>query len=146
LAAEPLLPVELVRPADGRPVELAAGAPALHLVFFATWCPECVAELERLAELEARWKSRGYRQVLIAVPTRQTAERLEVFRTEQLPPGELLFDAGGRATARFGAEHLPLHVVLDAQGAEIVRAERLSPQIDAALEQALARPGRRRSP
>lgn len=145
-AEQPLLPLELERPADGRKVELAAGAPALHLVFFATWCPECVEELEPLAELEARWNGRGYRQVLIAVPTRQTSERLSRFHDERLPAGELLFDPAGQAVARFGAEHLPLHVLLDAEGREFARAPRLGSEIDAALERALARPPGRRGP
>ena len=48
------LPVALQDPNSGYEVELKAGAPALHLVFFATWCPPCVKELGRLAELEAR--------------------------------------------------------------------------------------------
>ena len=83
------LPLTFERPSDGRPVELTAGAPALHVVFFATWCPECVDELDRLADLEARWNGRGYRLVLVAVPTRHTAERLRKFAQDRMPPGEL---------------------------------------------------------
>ena len=49
-----------------------AEAEVLHLVFFATWCPPCVQELERLADLEERWGNRGYRLVLVAVRNRHT--------------------------------------------------------------------------
>ena len=41
------LPVELIDPRLDRAVELQAGDAALHVVFFATWCPPCVDELER---------------------------------------------------------------------------------------------------
>ena len=37
-------------------VVLEAGPPALHVVFFATWCPVCVDELDRLARL---YRDRG---------------------------------------------------------------------------------------
>jgi len=35
-------PLVLVDPRSGAAVRLEPGAPALHLVFFATWCPQCL--------------------------------------------------------------------------------------------------------
>lgn len=137
-AASSSLPLGLEDPATGKPVQLTAGAPVLHLVFFATWCPPCVEELERLAELEERWKDRGYRLVLIAVQTRQTAPRLSAFKAERRLPGELRFDAGGVAERSFEAAHLPLHVLLDANGVEIVRAGALGAEVTQSIERALA--------
>ena len=40
----------LTDPTTGKPVAVEPGARALHLVFFATWCPTCVDELARLGE------------------------------------------------------------------------------------------------
>jgi thiol-disulfide isomerase/thioredoxin len=125
--------VSLQDPRTGDRVGLEPGAAALHLVFFATWCPPCVLELDALAELEARWGERGYRLVLIAIQNRHTAPRLAGFVTERKPPGRLLFDVDGLAQKRWNAERLPEHVVLDARGREIARAGALEAGIEAAI-------------
>jgi thiol-disulfide isomerase/thioredoxin len=125
--------VSLEDPRTGASVALEPGAAALHLVFFATWCPPCVRELDALVELEARWSERGYRLVLIAVQNRHTAPRLADFVAERKPPGRLLFDVGGAAQKRWSAERLPEHVVLDASGREIARAGSLDGGIEAAI-------------
>jgi thiol-disulfide isomerase/thioredoxin len=124
-------------PETGKSVELPVGAAALHLVFFATWCPACMDELPDLAELEGRWATDGYRLVIVAVRTRQDAARLAGFIADERPPGKLLFDADGAAEKRWGATRLPAHVVLDAQGKEVARSSSLSPEIEAALAQLL---------
>jgi thiol-disulfide isomerase/thioredoxin len=128
------LPVSLEDPVSGTEIVLRAGAPALHIVFFATWCPPCVEELDRLAEIEARWEERGYRLVLVAVKTRHTAERLASFAAQGKPPGELLFDADGRAARALGSEHLPTHFLLDGAGEEVHRAASLDDGVIDALE------------
>jgi thiol-disulfide isomerase/thioredoxin len=135
-AAAPALPVQL-EAVGGEPVAIEAGSPALHLVFFATWCPPCVEELPALADLEARWRSAGYRLVLVAVPSRQTAERLASFAQQSKPPGKLGFDASGTAQRAFGVDHLPAHVVLDKGGNELYRSGKLDDGLRAALQKAL---------
>jgi thiol-disulfide isomerase/thioredoxin len=113
---------------------LSAGPPALHLVFFATWCPPCLDEFRALSELEARWSSRGYRLVLVAVPTRQSRERLSTFLSETRPPGEVLFDVKGAAVKAFAVDRLPSHLLLDARGEVALRSERLSDGVPGAVE------------
>ncbi len=56
----------LTDPVTGKPVVIQPGKGALHIVFFATWCPTCMEELPRLGEIEARWGTQGYRLVLVA--------------------------------------------------------------------------------
>jgi thiol-disulfide isomerase/thioredoxin len=130
--------VGLLDPRSGETVFVQPGAAALHLVFFATWCPPCMQELDALAELEARWGERGYRLVLVAVENRHTASRLAEFVAVRKPPGRLLFDAGGAAQRRWNAERLPEHVVLDVGGREVARAGALEPAIEAAIRGLLA--------
>jgi thiol-disulfide isomerase/thioredoxin len=132
-AAEKKLTLHLVDPARQSEVVLEPGSTALHLVFFATWCPSCVDELDGLADLQARWEERGYRLVLIAVHTRQSAERLVRFSAERHPPGELLLDSGGVAAATLGAKSLPTHLLLNEEGEVILRASAL----DAGLVQSI---------
>jgi len=121
-AASPLEPVRLQGLGDGEAVRVEPGAPALHLVFFAIWCPPCVDELARLSEFEARWNERGYRLVVVAVSTRHSRERLLEFAKAQEVPGELLFDPDGTVQAALAADELPTHLVFDASGREVLRA------------------------
>jgi len=46
-------------PRTGERVPLDPSAGPMHVVFLATWCRPCVAELPRLADLEDRWKADG---------------------------------------------------------------------------------------
>jgi thiol-disulfide isomerase/thioredoxin len=123
-AGDPIA-LDLVDPASGARVAVTPGAPLLHLVLFATWCPPCVDELEALAALEARWGHRGYSLVLVAVQKRHTADRLVRFSAEQSPPGRLLLDADGKAPQLLAAEGLPTHVLFDAEGNVVLRAAAL---------------------
>lgn len=125
--------IRLLDPRTGTTAVLGRGAPVMHVAFFATWCQTCLDELERLSELEDRWRGEGYRLVLVAVPSRQNAERLAAFAEERTLPGRLAFDEAGTLTALLSADRLPTHVLLDSTGAEIARAE-TADQIAAALE------------
>ncbi len=129
--------VPLIDPSSGGNVSLDGGNGLLHVVVFATWCGECVAELEELSELEDRWKSSGYRLVLAAVRSRQDVERLDAFiKQREHLPGQLLFDAEGRLEKALGVQGVPLHVLFDAAGAELARAEtaaEIAPRIPALL-------------
>jgi len=136
-AQEAKLSLPVQDPRTGEPVQVRPGAKALHVVFFATWCPPCMEELERLANREDRWQERGYRLVLIAVQNRQTAEGLTRFSQSRSVPGELWFDADGRAQRLLDAGLLPTHVVFDAQGREVARAGALNDEIDSAIAELL---------
>jgi thiol-disulfide isomerase/thioredoxin len=136
--------LRLLDPESGKLVELPLGAKALHLVFFATWCPRCIDELHGLSELDAQGSRKGYRLVIVAVRTRHDAPRLAEFIADKRPPGRLLFDSEGVAEQRWGAKQLPTHVVLDETGKEVARSSGLGPEIEAALERLLdERRGRR---
>jgi len=140
LRAASVLPVELEDVASGRLTEVAAGPAALHIVLWASWCPPCVQELERLAELEQRWGDRGYRLVVVAVQHRHTRDRLVKLQQQRHPPGLLLFDESGQVQRLLDVEQLPTHIVFDSEGNEVGRAGSLRDGIEEAIE-ALLQPG-----
>ena len=131
-AAEPLAGID---PVTGNELVLEADGRLTHLVFFATWCPPCLAEFRALADLEARWQPDGYRLVLVAIPQREDAARLARFISDELPPGQVLFDRTGALQSRFGIEAVPGHVLLGADGAERFRASSLDEGVIAAVRQ-----------
>jgi len=137
-------PVTLEDPTTGSSVTLEAGAPALHVVLFATWCPACVDELGELAELDSRWAPDGYRLVLVAVATRHTPEKLARFVQQRTPPGKLLFDTRGDVERALGSPGLPTHVLFDGRGRELLRADALGRDFEQKVEQ-LVRQRRGRS-
>jgi peroxiredoxin len=144
LRAAPNDTVSLQSPITGQTTQLEIGAPVLHIVFFALWCPPCLDELEALTQLQARWAERGYQLVLVAVQTRHTAERLTKFAEENELPGELLFDIDGAAEQRFAVAGLPTHLLLDGSGEIILRADAVG-EVGPLLEDRLAfQPGRDR--
>ena len=142
-AEEQAAKVRLRDPASTDSFELGAGSPVLHVAFFATWCQACVEELPELDALEARWSDRGYRLVLVAVRSRQTAERLSSFAGGRELPGRLGFDEAGELEKALAARELPTHVLLDARGNELFRAHRAA-ELGAAIEKALGGSSRRR--
>lgn len=129
----------LTDPRNGSAVTVSPGGGVLHVVFFATWCPQCVDELDSLANLEARWEEAGYRLVIVAVETRHTAPRLKAFIDARHPPGRLLFDADGSVQKALDAGSLPTHIVFDADGREVLRAPALSEGVEDALRKLLVR-------
>ena len=112
-------PLRLTDPVKGTTVDVAAGARLTHLVFFATWCPPCLAEMQRLQELEQTWGRQGYRLVLVAVETRQTPERLRGFIERESPPGQVLLDADGSVQRAAGVSNLPAHLLVAPDGTVI---------------------------
>ena len=134
----PAVPATAIDVRSGERVEIGGRGAVTHLVFFATWCPPCLDELARLAELHATWAARGYRLVVVGVDRRQTRERLATFLSDERPPGELVFDEAGALSRAYAVERLPTHVVLDASGAVVRRAPALSADLVSDLTTRLA--------
>ncbi|HEX4823460.1 MAG TPA: TlpA disulfide reductase family protein [Candidatus Polarisedimenticolaceae bacterium] len=131
-------------PATGEKVALDPAQGPMHVVFLATWCQPCVQELPKLFDLDDRWKADGYRLFLVAVPTRQTAARLQEFGASQPHPGRLLFDADGTVTAAFGATNIPAHFLIDRKGTIVARAGTIDAAFKAAVERVVRQEGRAR--
>ena len=134
LAGPPLSGVDPVS-GEARTVALEGGV--THVVFFATWCPPCLAELAAVRDLEARWEPDGYRLVLVAIDQRETVVRIARFIADESPPGQILFDRGAVLQARFRIETVPGHILLDASGDELFRASSLDEGVAAAVERHL---------
>jgi thiol-disulfide isomerase/thioredoxin len=127
-------PIKVTDPVTENKVNLKPEGALLHLVFLATWCPPCMAEMSDLAEIEARWGGSDYRLVLIAVPTRQSPERLREFLLTDDPPGKLFLDHANAGLRASGTSDIPAHVLVAADGRVIHRAESLDAGVEQAIE------------
>ena len=124
-----------IDPVTGESRTLELDQRLTHVVFFATWCPPCLAELAALRDLEARWAPDGYRLVLVAIDLRETGDRIARFISDERPPGLVLFDAGGGLQNRFRVEAVPGHILLGPGGAELFRASSLDEGVGTAVEE-----------
>lgn len=147
--ADPVVDLEaadLIDPTSGERVALGTGAKVYHLVFFATWCRDCLDEFGRLSDLEARWGQQEYRLYLVAVPTRQDAKRLAEFVRDQKPPGRVLLDPTGQLTRALDADGIPTHCILDGVGRLVHDAERIEDGVLDAIARTMHRSGAERTP
>jgi len=131
-----------IDPTSGAAIPLDPSQGPMHVVFLATWCRPCLAEIPRLADLEDRWKADGYRLFLVAVATRQTADRLRELAAQEPLPGRLLFDASGAVAAAFGAATIPTHALVDRQGRIVARSGVIDPEFKQAVERLVRQEGR----
>lgn len=142
-ASVPLAPpLSGLDPVQGTSVALDPGDGPIHIVVFATWCRPCLDEIPKLFDLEDRFKPEGYRLFLVALPTRQSADRLRLFLGEGPVPGRLLFDRDGSIAAALGAATIPAHVLIDRKGRVVARASALDPEFTTAVERLVRQEGR----
>jgi thiol-disulfide isomerase/thioredoxin len=150
LAADPPASIPIspaltaIDPATGDAVALDPSQGPMHIVFMATWCRPCLADIPKLADLEDRWKPDGYRLFLVAVATRQTPDRLRELMAQGPLPGRLLFDANGAVASALGAATIPTQALVDRRGRVVARSGALDPAFTQAVERLVRQEGRAR--
>ncbi len=85
------------------------------LVFWAVWCPPCVAEIPELRSLEAKALATGRFKVL-AVHVGSSEESLEDFLKRQNIPYTVVWDKESKVASDYGVVGLPVAVMLDPKG------------------------------
>ena len=133
-----------VDPATGEKIALDWAQGPTHVAFIATWCRPCLEETSRLFDLQDRWKADGYKLFLVALPTRQSVERLKDFLGQGPVPGRLLFDADGSVSKAFAVTTIPAHVLVDRTGRTIARTGSLDEAFTQAVERGVRQAGRSR--
>jgi cytochrome c biogenesis protein CcmG/thiol:disulfide interchange protein DsbE len=131
-----------VDPATGEKVALDWAQGPTHVAFIATWCRPCLEEAARLFDLQDRWKADGYRLFVVALPTRQSVERLKEFLGQGPVPGRLLFDADGSVSKAFAVTTIPAHILVDRTGRTVARAGALDEAFTQAVERGVRQAGR----
>jgi thiol-disulfide isomerase/thioredoxin len=142
-ASIPTAPVlTAIDPVSSAAVPIDPSQGPMQVVFFASWCRPCLADIPKLADLEDRWKPEGFRMFLVAVPTRQTPDKLRELLAHETLPGRLLFDANGSVAAAFGAATLPTYALVDRRGRIVARSGAIDPAFATAVERLVRQEGR----
>lgn len=88
------------------------------LVFWASWCPDCRAEVPQLKAMHAQ--ADPSKVAFVSVSFDRTLEALQTFVNENYLPGVQLFDPAGKKDSKvaeeYGVKWIPSLYLLDEQG------------------------------
>ena len=108
------------------------------LVFWASWCPDCRAELPDLRAMEEKYA--GKNVLFLGISFDRTLEKLKEFAAEEPLPGINLFDPLGKkdskVCAAYGVQWIP-SLFLVAPDGRVLKSTVVADRIDLALAKAL---------
>ena len=88
------------------------------LVFWASWCPDCRAEVPELKALQAQ--ANPEKVAFVSVSFDRTLEALQTYVEENYLPGVQLYDPAGKkdskVAAEYGVKWIPSIYLLDEEG------------------------------
>ncbi len=87
------------------------------LIFWATWCPTCVAEIRDINQWQKRTRSRGVK--VLGVSIEDSPEKIRKLQTRFPMEYATVMDRDGRVAELYGVDSLPT-VVLLAKGGKIL--------------------------
>ena len=110
------------------------------LIFWASWCPDCRAEIPDLRAMAAKYKGKNVRFVNISFD--RTLEKLQTFAAENELVGVQLFDPSGKKESKvcadYGVQWIPSLFVIGPDG-KILRSTVIAARIDETLSQIFAK-------
>lgn len=100
---------------NGETVELDdfSGKPVL-VVFWATWCPHCKAEIPKLKEIHAENSDADFK--ILALSVDDNPEKLKKFAAENGIEYTILSDSDTSIATSYGVVGIPAHFVIDSEG------------------------------
>lgn len=104
---------------NGKPVSLSSfRGRQVVLVFWASWCPDCRAEVPQLKALQAQ--ADPEKVAFVSVSFDRTLQALQTYVNENYLPGVQLFDPAGKKESKvaddFGVKWIPSLYLLDKDG------------------------------
>ena len=80
------------------------------LVFGATWCPSCRAEIPQLRAIEKKYGDRGLK--VLYVDVQESARKVQSFATKHKINYTALLDSRGSVARRYRVQGIPLNIVV----------------------------------
>lgn len=104
------------------------GKPVL-LVFTATWCPYCRAEIPHLKEIYSKYNAKGLE--IIYIDIQESVDKVSSFMAKHNIPFKTLLDKDGKVAYLFGVRGIPTKVLIGKDGTILCMACR---SIDSMLD------------
>lgn len=103
---------------DGQAIDIerSIGNSAVVLVFWASWCPSCRAEVPKLNALIKRYANRGMDFIGVNVGYNDSYKRAKAFVEKTGMNYPNLFDATGNIGEQYGLQGVPTVIVADKKG------------------------------
>ncbi len=86
----------------------------VYLLFGATWCPYCVAEIPKITEIHAKYSQKGL--VLLNIDILESREKVLAFANRKKLVFPVLLDDDGEIAQRYGVIGVPTKVLIDRTG------------------------------
>jgi len=117
---------------DGKLVESSKliGKKPVFFVFWATWCPNCKAEIPHINEMDKEFTPLGMEFVGVNVGVNDSVKKVQRFAKKYKIHYPLYFDKGSQLTRKFKVSGTPTVIIVDKGG--IVRYRGVSPPMDLA--------------
>lgn len=114
--ASPPLAIDFTLPTyDGKSLTLSnlKGKRGVVLIFFATWCPSCMAEVDQVKAFVEASKDKN---VLVYGISNQPKDKVDKFIEDRKINYRILYDKEWKVGTLYGAQRIPLNVGIDAAG------------------------------
>ncbi|MGN6507272.1 MAG: TlpA family protein disulfide reductase [Tepidisphaeraceae bacterium] len=84
------------------------------LDFWAVWCPPCVEELPRVAQITSKYADKGVH--FYAINMTESPDAVRAFLRSKNIDAPVALAKGSNVTETYGIQYIPLTVVIDANG------------------------------
>ncbi|MCL1981103.1 MAG: TlpA family protein disulfide reductase [Proteobacteria bacterium] len=114
---QPLIPFKGID-LNGQPYDLqdAIGNRPMVLVFWASWCPTCRAEVPRVNQLAEKYRARGMEFVAVNIGHNDSVARAEAFVRKTGMTYPTYFDGSGTLAEKYQVMGVPTIIVADKHG------------------------------
>lgn len=102
--------------------DLIQKGPAL-VVFFATWCAPCKAEVPILNQIHEKYRDKGLTVVGISVEEKR--DKVTAFSQKNDLRYPVLLDPDGKVAKQYGLIAVPMNLVLNQQGIVLIKHSRI---------------------
>lgn len=108
------------------------------IVFWASWCPYCVRDVQKLNNLYESYHPKGLVMVAINPGVNDSVRKIEQFIKNHGATYPIVFDNGAAITRKFGVFGAPTYFVVDKSGFIRFRGNELPSSIEQLIEMSLA--------
>lgn len=119
---------------DGKELTLSSlkGKRGVVLVFFATWCPPCMAEVPHVKQFVESTRDRNV--LVYGVNLQQPKRVVESFVRDREVNYRILLDSDGKVAKAYGVKGIPTIIGIDANGEVQYRAHALPSDAEALIK------------